>query len=71
MRYECRYSSSEMMYLEVTETDVRCYLDHSPDRASHWTFAEVVAGAMDAEVRNLFSDDEIEEVKTMAEERIR
>ena len=69
MRWECRYSSCEMMYLEVTETDVRCYLDPSVDNASHWTFEQVVQGAMDREVANLFTDEEIEEVKAMARER--
>ena len=72
MRWECRYSSCEMMYLEVTETDVRCYLHHSIDHARHWTFEEVAEGALDKdyEVGALFTGDEIEEVKAMVREQI-
>ena len=71
MRWECRYSSSEMMYLEVTEAEVRCFLDHSPDSASRWTFDEVLAGALerDAEVRILFSDQVLGELKAAVRER--
>ena len=73
MRWECRYSSCEMMYLEITETDVRCYLDHSVDHARHWTFEEVAAGDLDKdyEVGNLFTKEELEEAKTLAKERVR
>ena len=63
MRWECRYSSSEMLYLEVGANEVRCYLDHSPGKPELWTFAEVLAGERDAEVRNLFGEAALEELK--------
>lgn len=73
MRWECRYSSCEMMYLEITETDVRSYLDHSVDHARHWTFQEVADGALDkdGETATLFTKEELEEAKTLAKERVR
>lgn len=70
MRWECRYSSSEMLYLEVTATDVRCYLHHSPETASVWSFADVVAGAADREL-DLFTSVEIAAVKAEAAKRLR
>jgi hypothetical protein len=62
-RWECRYSSSEMMYLEMTATGVRSYLHHSPHSAEHTTFAQVMAGKLDSEVRNLFGQRALEELK--------
>lgn len=52
-----------MMYLELTPTGVRTWLDHSPDNATHWTFAQVMAGAIDADVRNLFGQTTLDELK--------
>jgi hypothetical protein len=48
MRWQCRYSSAEMLHLEVGAADVRCYLDHSPAKADRWTFADVLTGRYDA-----------------------
>jgi len=70
MRWECRHSSSEMLYLEVTATDVRCYLDHSPASASVWTFEQIVAGEADRELFNFYSAAEIAEMKAEARRRI-
>lgn len=69
-RWECRYSSSEMMYLELTETGVRSYLDHSPQHAEHTGFAEILAGKLDGEVTNLFGADALEQLKAEARSRI-
>jgi hypothetical protein len=74
MRYEIRYSSSEMMYLEVAPNEVRCYLDHSPSRASRWSFDEVLAAneqdIFDAEVRTLFSPQQIAQVRAEVQRRV-
>ncbi|MFO0801537.1 MAG: hypothetical protein U0791_00245 [Gemmataceae bacterium] len=64
MRWECRYSSCEMMYLEVGVHSVRNWLDHSKDRADEWTFAEVMAGECDGLVRAVFGDDVLRELKS-------
>jgi hypothetical protein len=62
-RWECRYSSCEMMYLEVTGREVRCYLDHSPKSADVFTFDEVLAGNADGLVNSLFGSKALEELK--------
>ena len=69
-RWECRYSSSEMMYLELTPTGVHLYLDHSPTRGDRYTFDEVLAGALDGEVRNLFGAGALDELKSAVRERV-
>lgn len=61
--WECRYSPSEVLYLEMTDTGVKQYLHHSPHHAEHATFAEILAGAIDADVRNLFGQDALDELK--------
>ena len=57
------------MYMEVGATHVRSYLHHSPGSADLWPFAEVLEGRHDAEVRNLFGDSAVDELK--AEIRLR
>ncbi|MFT3787771.1 MAG: hypothetical protein QM770_16640 [Tepidisphaeraceae bacterium] len=47
-RWETRYSSSEMMYLEIVGQSVKCYLNHSPGNADVWSFDEVLSGKMDS-----------------------
>lgn len=63
MQWECRYSSSEMLYLEVGSDNVRCYLHHSPGHADLWSFADVLAGKYDGEVQNLFGEAVVAELK--------
>jgi hypothetical protein len=74
VRQQIRYSSSEMMYLEVASNEVRCYLDHSPSRASRWSFDQVLAASdediFDAEVRTLFSAEQIDEVRAEVQRRV-
>jgi hypothetical protein len=70
MQWECRYSSSEMLYLEVGSSYVRCYLHHSPGTADLWTFADVLAGKYDAEVRNLFGEEVVAELKAEVQRRV-
>jgi hypothetical protein len=54
MRWECRYSSCEMMYLDVQPKEVLCYLDHSADRPERWSFESVLAGEHDGFVESIF-----------------
>ena len=72
-RWECRYSSCEMMYLEVKAREVILFLDHSPNKADHYTFDEVLQGAMDNEVGSVFGSDTLKalkaEVKLRSSER--
>lgn len=69
-RWECRYSSSEMLYLEVTPTDVRRFLDRAEHQAVHTTFESVLAGTLDSEVRKLFGATVIDELKTAVREQM-
>lgn len=70
MRWECRYSSCEMLYLEVGAGCVRSYLHHSEANADRWSFADVLAGVHDAEVRALFNDGVLEELKAEVRRRV-
>ena len=74
VRHQIRYSSSEMIYLEVAPNEVRCYLDHSPSRASRWSFDEALAASdqdiFDAEVRTLFSPQQIAQVRAEVQRRV-
>jgi hypothetical protein len=52
-----------MMYLEVLAGDVHMYLDHSPSRGDRYSFDDVLAGQIDAEVNNLFGAGTADELK--------
>lgn len=67
-RWSVRYSPSEMMYLEVIAGEVRLWLDHSPGRADRYTFDDVLGGAIDADVTNLFGKSVLEELKATVQE---
>lgn len=70
-RWECRYSSCEMMYIQLEgNSGVKIYLDHSPNKADHYTFDEVLAGAMDNEVGAVFGQETLAEVKAAVRERM-
>ena len=58
-RWECRYSSCEMMYLDVNDdgSEVHMYLDHAPTRGDRWSADEILRGEISAEMRILFGDD--------------
>jgi hypothetical protein len=71
MRWECRYSSCEMMYIEVCPLEVKCYLDHSEDRAEWWSFDEVLHGERDAYIDNLFGAAALSEIKLEVKKRYR
>lgn len=69
-RWECRYSSCEMMYLEIAGGEVRMWLDHSPDKADRYPFDDVLAGKLDAEMTNLFGPGTPAEVKAAVRDKI-
>jgi hypothetical protein len=52
-----------MMYLDVLDHEVRCYLDHSPKQADVFTFDEVLSGKADGMVNGIFGDKVLEELK--------
>ena len=62
-RWECRYSSCEMVYLDIVGRSVRCYLDHSPGSADVYTFDEVLAEKADGVVNGIFTNGTLEELK--------
>lgn len=70
MKWEIRYSSSEMMYVEVIETQVLCYLNGDKERATRFSFAQIVNGAADNEVGSLFGSAVLMQLKTIAQSRI-
>jgi hypothetical protein len=65
-RWECRYSSCEMMYLEVNDdgTEVHMYLDHAKARGDRWTADQVLRGEISGEMKTLFGGDIGEQLKT-------
>src|SRR5688500_15714625 len=69
-RWECRYSSSEMMYLDIAGSEVRMWLHHSPKSADRYSFDDVLSGKLDAEVRNLFGADAVDELRAAVAERV-
>lgn len=71
MRWECRYSPSEMLYMVVDPDCVRSYLNYSENVSGRWDFADVLAGEHDAEVRALFNDLVLEELKAEVQQRYR
>ncbi|HRK32603.1 MAG TPA: ATP-binding protein [Tepidisphaeraceae bacterium] len=71
-RWECRYSSCEMMYLEIDgKPGVRMYLHHSPASADRYSFQDVLDGKLDAEVRNLFGEETLKSLKRAVKHRMR
>ena len=62
-RWECRYSSSEMLYLELRGEYVITYLHHAPNNADRYTLADVLAGKQDSMIAQLFGAAAVEEVK--------
>lgn len=64
LRWSCRYSSSEMMYIDLAPdgSGVHVYLDHSPSRGDRFSAADVLEGALDGEVRAVFGDNVVREV---------
>ncbi|CAN5541981.1 hypothetical protein BH10PLA1_BH10PLA1_02320 [soil metagenome] len=64
-RWECRYSSSEILYLEIASgSHVKTYLDHSPGDVELTSFDDVLAGKMDGEASSLFGAAAVDELKS-------
>ena len=61
--WQIRYSSCEMLYLDITERGVHAYLDHSPHKGDRWSFEEVLSGAADYAIRVDFGSEILEELK--------
>jgi hypothetical protein len=63
-----------MMYIEIIEPtptsrgEVRTYLDHSPHTAEHFSFDEVLAGNLDAEMRTQIGPAAADELKAAVRE---
>ena len=69
-RWECRYSSSEMLILEIGDDSfVRMYLHHSPQSATVASFADVLAGTLDGEA-SCFGVEVVEQLKAAVRERM-
>lgn len=62
-RWEARYSSSEMMILAIEGGEVRLWLHHSPASAERHAFDAVLGGVIDADVRNIFGQNVLDELK--------
>jgi hypothetical protein len=62
-RWECRYSSSEMLYLELRGDHVITYLHHSPNNPDRFPFADILAGTEDAMISQLFGAAAVDQVK--------
>ncbi len=71
MRWECRYSSSEMLYMVVDPDCVRSYLNSPDNENGRWDFADVLAGEHDAEVRAQFNDAVLDALKAEVQRRYR
>lgn len=58
-----------MLYLAIVDGEVRIWLDHSPARADVHTFADVLAGSIDMEVRGMFGEGVLAELKEAVRDR--
>lgn len=70
MRWSCRYSSSEMFYVDLDGDTFRAYLHHSPDSASEFSLQEFADGAMGDEIKAIFPDEDREAMQAAARERL-
>ena len=69
-KWSTRWSPAEMMYLEVRDNELVMYLDHSPDRPSRFSFAQVVSGEAERWYVNEFGDAVAREVRAAVEQRM-
>ncbi len=70
MRWEMRYSSSEMGFLEVLEKEVVFYLNDRRNTDERWTFDEVMRGKADYLVNSLYGNDVLIELMFELKERM-
>jgi hypothetical protein len=62
-RWECRYSSCEMLYLELRDDHIVTFLDHAPNNVERFPFTEVLAGQHDAMINMLFGENALPQIK--------
>lgn len=70
-QWETRYSSAEMMYLEVTSGGVRAYLNQNVGSADRWTLEEARDGGADYMVRSVFGDETLAELHAAIQARLK
>ena len=70
MRWETRYSSAEMGYLEVLNGKVVFYLNSRGQGEDTWTFEEVLAGAADYVINSVYGSEVTEQMKAEVRSRI-
>jgi hypothetical protein len=68
--WECRYSSSEMLYLEMMPAEVRCYLYGQERTADHWSFERSSLGNRMRRSVTSFGAKAVDEVKAAVRERM-
>lgn len=72
MRWETRYSSAEMGYLEIVEPkrEVVFYLNYPRSNDDRWSFEEFLAGKADYMLNAVYGSDVVEEVKAAIRRRL-
>ena len=70
MRWETRYSSAEMGFLEVVGSRVVFYLNRRGPGEDSWTFEEVLAGEADYMLNGLYGSEVISELKDDVRKRL-
>ena len=61
--WQCRYSSCEMLYMELRGSYVVTYLNRPSSNDELFSFDEVLAGEQDAMISQLFGAAAVDEVK--------
>jgi hypothetical protein len=69
MRWETRYSSAEMGYLEIDGRELIFYLNVRANTDERWTFEEVLNGAADYVVNSVYGSDILDEIKAEIKRR--
>ncbi|MEP6574378.1 MAG: hypothetical protein ABJD11_16885 [Gemmatimonadota bacterium] len=63
MQWETRYSSCEMLYLDVTGTEVRSWLNSDTSQGLRWSIKDVLAGKADGTIGLEFGGEVLDELK--------
>jgi hypothetical protein len=71
MHWKRQTGFADWEHLELTADGLINYQDDDRDLAARWTFEQVLAGAIDDMVRNLFGGRVLEEIKEAARKRLR
>lgn len=70
MRWEMRYSSAEMGFLEVLSDEVIFYLNDRRNTDERWSFHQVLKGKADYTVNSLFGSDVLNELMAEVKRRL-